>query len=126
MFVSDDNRNSQRHDAKNCIKNTRTFLAISRNAPPTKLRNASIGKCVFVLGMRFVEIHSISQHFHKVSAKMNAISSQFFHHFNPLPTKGRWLYLTFRHRASCLLGQAFRYSPENAFYIFNQQIYFII
>ena len=34
--------------------------------------------------------------------------------------------LTFRHRASCILGQAFRYSPENAFYIFNQQIYFII
>ena len=33
---------------------------------------------------------------------------------------------TFRHRASCILGQAFRYSPENAFYIFNQQIYFII
>jgi len=26
--------------------------------------------------------------------------------------------LTFRHRASCILGQAFRYSPENAFYIF--------
>ena len=34
--------------------------------------------------------------------------------------------LTFRHRASCILGQTFRYSPENAFYIFNQQIYFII
>ena len=34
--------------------------------------------------------------------------------------------LTLRHRASCLLGQAFHYSPENAFYIFNQQIYFII
>ena len=34
--------------------------------------------------------------------------------------------LTFRHRASCILGQAFRYSPENAFYIFNQQMYFII
>ena len=34
--------------------------------------------------------------------------------------------LTFRHRASCILGQAFRYSPENAFYIFNEQIYFII
>ena len=34
--------------------------------------------------------------------------------------------LTFRHRASCTLGQAFHYSPENAFYIFNQQIYFII
>jgi len=27
--------------------------------------------------------------------------------------------LTFRHRASCILGQAFHYSPENAFYIFN-------
>ena len=34
--------------------------------------------------------------------------------------------LTFRHGASCILGQAFRYSPENAFYTFNQQIYFII
>ena len=33
--------------------------------------------------------------------------------------------LTFRHRASCILGQAFHYSPENAFYIFNHQIYFI-
>ena len=28
--------------------------------------------------------------------------------------------LTFRHRASCILGQAFHYSSENAFYIFNQ------
>ena len=34
--------------------------------------------------------------------------------------------LTFRHRASCILGQAFHSSPENAFYIFNQQIYLII
>ena len=34
--------------------------------------------------------------------------------------------LTFRHRASCILGQAFRCSPENAFYIFNHQTYFII
>ena len=34
--------------------------------------------------------------------------------------------LTFRHHASCILGQAFLYSPEKAFYIFNQQIYFII
>ena len=35
-------------------------------------------------------------------------------------------HLTFRHRASCIWGQAFHYSPENGFYIFNQQIYFII
>ena len=34
--------------------------------------------------------------------------------------------LTFRHHVSCIFGQAFHYSPENAFYIFNQQIYFII
>jgi len=33
--------------------------------------------------------------------------------------------LSFRHRESCILGQAFSYSSENAFYIFNQQIYFI-
>ena len=39
---------------------------------------------------------------------------------------GRLYYLIFRHRASSILGQAFRYSPENAFYIFNQHIYFII
>ena len=36
------------------------------------------------------------------------------------------VHLAFRHRASCILGQAFHYSPEKAFYIFNQQIYFII
>ena len=30
---------------------------------------------------------------------------------------GYVLSLTFRHRASCILGQAFQYSPENAFYI---------
>ena len=31
-------------------------------------------------------------------------------------------------QAPCVMyiGQAFRYSPENAFYIFNQQVYFII
>ena len=40
-----------------------------------------------------------------------------------IPTE--W-HLTYRHRASCILGQAFHYSPENAFYIFNQQIYLII
>ena len=34
--------------------------------------------------------------------------------------------LNFRHRASSILGQAFRHSPENAFYIFNKQIDFII
>ena len=34
--------------------------------------------------------------------------------------------LNFRQRASCIKEQVFRYSPENAFYIFNQQIYFII
>ena len=44
-----------------------------------------------------------------------------------IPSKGLEMNrLTFRHRASCILGQAFHYSPENAFYIFNQQIYFII
>ena len=34
----------------------------------------------------------------------------------------------FNLQAPCVLyiGQAFHYSPENAFYIFNQQIYFII
>jgi hypothetical protein len=35
-------------------------------------------------------------------------------------------FLNFRHRASSYIGQAFRYYPENAFYIFNQQIYFIV
>jgi len=34
--------------------------------------------------------------------------------------------LTFKHSASCILGQAFHYSPEKAFFIFNQQIYFFI
>ena len=38
----------------------------------------------------------------------------------------RGVALTFRHCGSSILGKVFRYSPENAFYIFNQQIYFII
>ena len=42
------------------------------------------------------------------------------------PDRTKCFHLTSRHRASCILGQAFHYSPENAFYIFNQQIYFII
>ena len=31
--------------------------------------------------------------------------------------------LTFRYRASCILGQAFHYSPENTFYIFHYLIF---
>jgi len=34
--------------------------------------------------------------------------------------------LTFRHRASSILGQAFRYSPENAFYVFNLILFLIL
>jgi len=38
------------------------------------------------------------------------------------------IWLTFRHHAPSILyiGQAYRYSPEYAFYIFSQQIYLII
>ena len=52
------------------------------------------------------------------------LTSHYTHTLQPLD---KWLFesLTFRHRASSILGQAFRCSPENAFYIFNQQIYFI-
>ena len=46
--------------------------------------------------------------------------------FTTIARQQEIFYLTFRHRAPCILGQAFHYSPENAFYIFNQQIYFII
>jgi len=46
--------------------------------------------------------------------------------YNLHPSAARSVLLTFGHRASCILGQAFHYSPENAFYIFNQQICFII
>ena len=49
-----------------------------------------------------------------------------FHPYLTVITDNMKRNLTFRHRASCILGQAFHYSPENAFYIFNQQIYFII
>ena len=46
--------------------------------------------------------------------------------FNTTQSEVQKAPLTIRHRASCILGQAFHYSPENAFYIYNQQIYFII
>ena len=46
---------------------------------------------------------------------------------NPKMRKGK-IKKCFKLQAPCVLyvGQAFRYSPENAFYTFNQQIYFII
>jgi len=49
--------------------------------------------------------------------------------FMRLPNKGfdEHGYLTFRHHASYIyVGQAYRYSPEYAFYIFSQQIYYLI
>ena len=42
--------------------------------------------------------------------------------FLPTPCLAPRCLLTFRHRASSILGQAFHYSPENALSIFNQQI----
>ena len=37
-----------------------------------------------------------------------------------------WVKLNLQAPCVLYIGQAFRYSPENAFYIFNQQIYLII
>ena len=37
-----------------------------------------------------------------------------------------WKELTFKTPCVLYIGQSFRYSSENAFYVFNQQIYFII
>ena len=54
------------------------------------------------------------------------ISILYMFRANTCSSSGGQFLLNFRHRASCILGQAFHYSPENAFYIFNQQIYFII
>ena len=44
------------------------------------------------------------------------------------PTSKCLLSYFFKLSAPCVLyiGQGFRYSPENAFYIFNQQIHFIL
>ena len=51
------------------------------------------------------------------------MDSDYFHHLQNIINVP---VLTFRHRVSCMVGQAFHSSPENTFYIFNQQIYFII
>ena len=61
----------------------------------------------------------------KLSKVYDEPGSVYFGNRRPLSSL---LGLIFRHRASCILGQAIHYSPENAFYIrvFNQQIYFII
>jgi hypothetical protein len=62
----------------------------------------------------------LSRHLSHVAPTTGAVLRHYF-----LPkTRGHsgeaYLNLTFRHRASCILGQAFHCSPENAFYIFNQ------
>ena len=55
----------------------------------------------------------------------NSTSSQ---QLQRLEREGRTLQPNINLQAPCVLylGQAFHYSPENAFYIFNQQIYFIM
>ena len=66
----------------------------------------------------------------KISVQIQLVSfilqQRIYEHTNYINLELHYTGLTFRHRASCILGQAFHYSPENAFYIFNQQIYFII
>ena len=82
--------------------------------------NISLGQCV------------TRKKFHKEKFNHVGTRKKFEEELNTLRTgllnclNARSRGLTFRHRASCIYGQAFRYSPENAFYIFNQQIYFII
>ena len=60
------------------------------------------------------------------TASFHSLSLTIIHSFDVIRLETLTASLNFRHRASCILGQAFHYSPENAFYTFNQQIYFII
>jgi len=57
---------------------------------------------------------------HQYDCSLSTIFLVYHHH--PLA----YHFSNFRHRVSSILGQEFCCSPENAFYIFNQQIYFII
>ena len=45
---------------------------------------------------------------------------------NPLRVQYKELLVNLYAPCALYIGQAFRYPPENAFYIFNQQLYFII
>jgi len=68
----------------------------------------------------FVRNPTVHHHAHKIPLLFHVQS-----HIKPVCTP---LSCVFNLQATCVLyiGQVFRYSPENAFYIFNQQIYFII
>jgi len=59
---------------------------------------------------------------------MGAESTPFNAVLKMLEPRGVYRHALFSLQAPCVLyiGQAFRYSPENAFCRFNQQIYFII
>ena len=98
---------------------------------------AVISACFDCQGMKSrplrPQCYASSRHFSYSAIRISAkLARKHDGQFNTLRTgllnclNARSRGLTFRHRASCILRQAFRYSPENAFYIFNQQIYFII
>ena len=70
--------------------------------------------------------YSLIQMLYKMLRRFHISEPVLISVFENVEKTTHWIMLTFRHHASCILGQAFHYSPENVFYIFNQQIYFII
>ena len=94
----------------------------SPELPPTH-----ISARIFIMPACVNGTCSVSQALHRVPelpATGTAINTLRTGLLNCLNARSRGL--TFRHPASYIAGQAFRYSPEDAIYIFNQQIYFII
>jgi len=91
----------------------------------------------FISGIRIPSLHAyLLYSYHSSSNKYSVISKKYYlchicdcalrilltHYISVYSD----ISLTFGHHESCILGQAFHQYPENAFYIFNQQICFII
>ena len=91
-----------------------TQLATTMSTQSTESRNLT--NIIFTIQDRTVSLFTT-----KITAS-KSLNNRSTIHSSSKSVRG----LTFRHRASCILGQAFHYSPQNAFYIFNQQIYFIV
>ena len=107
------------------IKGDKKYIYFVENKGNSDLLNKRHNAAI-----KFLQINVVSFSF---ASDMAVFLEYAVKHDCNITNKGRIFFLdagrfrlTFRHRASCILGQAFHYSPENAFYIFNQQIYFII
>jgi len=108
------------HTCCHMIQNLLSSCVLSKNIDIRKLTYESIMLPVSLYGYQTWYLNLSKEH------RLRVFKSRVLRKMCGFEREQVKKLLTFRHRASSILGQVFCSSPENTLYIFNQQIYFII